>query len=418
MKLLPYNDDLEKEILGMSLLSSTAADKIIEQCDSSYFYKDNHKNLFRTIKRMRKYGKPVDMISLSEEAGDSLEIAEIGNRGITDANLDYRIRQIKEIVNKRKMIITAQSILDNKVDLKRAQEIFSEIECDVNDHSSILHAEKVRDEIINYYQCGGEKGLSPGWTSFNELYRISKGQITLITGIPGHGKSEILDAIAINLAKSYNWKFMFFSPENHPVSRHARKLIEKYSGIPFFEGYNSRLTEDELLKSIEWLNNHFCFLVPEPGYRTVDFLLSQIKDVDGFILDPWNEVESKRPEGMTETEYISQALAKIKAVAIQRDIHIWIVAHPTKLQKNEAGEYPVPTPYDVSGSANWRNKSDNILSIYRNMDEHQIEIHVLKIRFKDNGKLGIVNLKYNPVNGQFSKLPDEELCVNQVELIK
>lgn len=415
MKTLPFNDDLEKEILGMSLLSSTAADKIIEQCDSSYFYRDNHKNLFQTIKRMRKSGKMVDFISLSEEAGDRLEVAEIGNRGISDANLYYRISQIKKIANQRKMITTAQLLLDNKVDLKRAQEIFSEIDTDMNDHSSVIHSEIVRDDILKYYHCGGEEGLSPGWTTLNELYRISKGQITLITGIPGHGKSELLDAIITNLAKSYNWKIMFFSPENHPVSRHARKLIEKYSGYPFFEGYNSRLTEDELLISIEWLNNHFRFLVPEPGNRTVNFLLSQIKDVDGFVLDPWNEVESKRPEGMTETEYISQALAKIKAVAIQRNIHIWIVAHPTKLQKNEAGEYPVPTPYDISGSANWRNKADNILSVYRNMDEHQIEIHVLKIRFKDNGKLGIVNLKYNPVNGQFSELPDEELSINQVD---
>jgi twinkle protein len=195
---------------------------------------------------------------------------------------------------------------------------------------------------------------------------------------------------------------MYFSPENFPVSRHARKLIEKYSGYPFFKGYNPRIQKNEIDKYIDWLNSYFVFLNPGIEHRNLDYLLNQVNDVDGFVLDPWNEVEHSRPEGMTETEYIGQALSKLKALAIRENIHVWVVAHPTKLQKTIEGLYPVPTPYDISGSANWRNKADNCISIYRNTNEHKIQVHIQKIRFKDNGKPGMIELKYDPVTGRFN----------------
>src|SRR5690606_41025002 len=51
-------------------------------------------------------------------------------------------------------------------------------------------------------------------------------------------------------------------------------------------------------------------------------------------------------------------------------VHTWVVAHPKILQKKpDAAEYPVPTPYDVSGSAHWRNKADNCITVYRIMQE-------------------------------------------------
>jgi twinkle protein len=94
---------------------------------------------------------------------------------------------------------------------------------------------------------------------------------------------------------------------------------------------------------------------------------------------------------------------KVKATTVHKNIHVWIVAHPTKLQKTERGVYPVPTPYDISGSANWRNKADNCISIYRENMEHRISVHVQKVRFKDNGKPGVIELDYDPVSGRFSE---------------
>jgi twinkle protein len=55
------------------------------------------------------------------------------------------------------------------------------------------------------------------------------GQFTVVTGWPGSGKSEWLDALLVNLTKS-GWKFAIFSPENQPTELHIAKLLEKIAG--------------------------------------------------------------------------------------------------------------------------------------------------------------------------------------------
>src|SRR5690606_29871554 len=45
-------------------------------------------------------------------------------------------------------------------------------------------------EIRQHYLHGKEKALSTGWRSVDEHYTVLPGEWTLVTGIPGHGKSE------------------------------------------------------------------------------------------------------------------------------------------------------------------------------------------------------------------------------------
>ena len=68
---------------------------------------------------------------------------------------------------------------------------------------------------------------------------------------------------------------------------------------------------------------------------------------------------------MTETEYVSQMLTKIKRFAQHNDVHVWFVAHPRQLQ-GWRGE--PPNLYDISGSAHFINKADNGIVIHRNRD--------------------------------------------------
>lgn len=40
--------------------------------------------------------------------------------------------------------------------------------------------------------------------------------------------------------------------------------------------------------------------------------------IRGLIIDPYNEIEHKRPAAMSETEYVSQLLGKVKRFAQTR----------------------------------------------------------------------------------------------------
>jgi len=233
----------------------------------------------------------------------------------------------------------------------------------------------------------------------------------VVTGIPGHGKSEWLDALMVNLCMKAGWGFAVFSPENQPLERHFAKLAEKVAEKPFFPGYHERMSVGDLEIAKAFLQHYFTFVLPPEDKLTVDGILELCqhvilkKGVKGIVIDPWNEIDHTRSQNMTETEYISYSLTRVRRFARQYGVHIWLVAHPTKLQKKpDAKEYPVPTPYDISGSAHWRNKADNCIAVYRRKDTNEVEIHVSKIRFKDVGKVGVLSLNYDNITGRYSCL--------------
>lgn len=257
------------------------------------------------------------------------------------------------------------------------------------------------------------KGFLTGWNSVNELYTVMPGELTIVTGIPGHGKSEFIDALVLNLAQLHGWSAAFCSPENLPVTRHVMKLLEKHVGGPFYDkGHHARMTELEMLDALEFLHQHFAMIVPEESL-TIQDLLAKAKGlvfqrgIRALVLDPWNEFDHRRAPGLSETEHVSASLGLIRRFARNHGVHVWVVAHPAKLQKNMDDKYPVPRPYDISGSAHWYNRADNCLSIWRDVSDEQsrnrVEIHVQKIRNKHIGTIGMTTLVWDYVCGKFTE---------------
>lgn len=277
--------------------------------------------------------------------------------------------------------------------------------------SGIFDFESVRE--LNeklYYEDGRDGGELTGWQNIDSLYTVRPGEVTVVTGIPSHGKSEFIDALMCNIAMEKHWRFATFSPENHPIELHCSKLQQKFIGKPFSKSYAGHMRPDEFEKSKEWLQEHFYFIAPDDNELTVDKILEKAKicvqrhGIQGLSIDPWNEIDHTRPVGMTETDYISVALAKIRRFARTYKCHVWVIAHPTKLPKEVNGKYACPTPYDIAGSANFRNKADNCLAVYRDLedDSKAVEIHVQKVRFREIGRVGVGQLYYCKDSGRYN----------------
>lgn len=279
----------------------------------------------------------------------------------------------------------------------------------------VVEVNDVIDSILQRYYNGVSKGLSTGWEDVDKYYSVEAGQLTLVTGMPGHGKSEWLDALMINLMVLDGWRFGICSPENSPVELHVEKLLEKSIGAPFRVGPADRIMPNEILTGCEWLQELVSFIVPEESLSIAGVLeraaiLVRRRGIRGLIIDPYNEFDHTRGHGVSETEYIGQILGTVKRWARKWQVHVWLVAHPTKIFRNEDGSYPVPTPYDVAGSANFRNKPDNCLSIWRDEQEpdYPVEIHVQKIRFKHIGMIGNAVLNWDRSTGRYADLSQEE----------
>ncbi len=259
------------------------------------------------------------------------------------------------------------------------------------------------------YDKGLPRGDSTGWRSLDEFYTVQPKQWTLVHGIPGMGKSEFVDALAVNLAEKYDWDFAFYSPENHPTETHLAKVVEKHLRKPFAAGPTERMTKDELRAGQEWALDHFVWLRPE--YKNFEYLLAAAEYFRrpsgrkfAVVLDPWNTLEHLRPRDMSETEYVGWALTKMTNWVREKDMHLFIVAHPSKMTRDQkTGDRPIPTPYDIHGSAHWFNKADNIICVHRKMPDggQEVDLIAQKVRFKNIGHVGLATVLYDRVTGRY-----------------
>jgi twinkle protein len=242
--------------------------------------------------------------------------------------------------------------------------------------------------------------------------------LTVVTGIPGSGKSNWLDNLLVNLAHLHGWPFAMFSPENLPVHEHMVEMAAKYRRTPFYDGPTPRMTPAELDAALAWLDDQFTWIMPanEDDWQidrilTIAGQLCFRAGIRGLVIDPWNELEALKPATMSETEYVSHVLKRVRVFARTRQVHVWLVVHPAKLARNTKGEYPVPTLYDCAGSANWRNKADNGLVVWRDLaadDRDAVQIHVQKIRFRHVGRRGMCTLYYEPVCATYAERRAED----------
>ncbi len=275
-------------------------------------------------------------------------------------------------------------------------------------------AEQTAD-IETYFNSGGlARGLSTGWENLDEYFRLRTGTLNIVTGIPSSGKSELLDQLMLNTIRLHGWKWALFSPENYPLPAHFQKLAEKHLQKPMFNRYAMPpMTQQELQRAIQELSRHVFLLTIDDRPATLDSILARLKvcvkryGVKGFILDPYNELEHARPAALSETEYISQFLSTMRNFGRVYDVAMFIVSHPTKLHKHDDGSYPVPTPYDISGSANWRNKADTCLAVWRDYadEENKVQVHIQKVRDKNLGRTGFVTLHWQRATGLFFESP-------------
>ena len=276
---------------------------------------------------------------------------------------------------------------------------------------SLYTANPFMEEGLQLFRGGLRKGLSTGIDGMDEIFLVRPQEVTICSGVPNCGKSEFIDAIAVNMAKDHDYKFAICSFEN-PVSEHLNKLAEKYVGKPARKDtWVKQMEEEELLDAYDWLAQHFFFVRAEDESPTIDWCIQALISsvlrygVNAVILDPYNEFDHKRPTGMTETEYVSQMMSKLRRFAQNFGVHVFFVAHPAKMRRSHDGSFPMVEPYDIAGSANFANKADVILIVERDFTQgsKEVRIHTKKMRFKQSGQIGVVDLEYDYISGRYGK---------------
>ena len=98
----------------------------------------------------------------------------------------------------------------------------------VEDEDGLINYSKFYDSIIEVIKEGDRVGHEISLKNFADVFRFKGTGILTTTGIPGHGKTEFVDAMLVDLARMYNESSLIIgfeqTPEEHLIKL-ARKMI-------------------------------------------------------------------------------------------------------------------------------------------------------------------------------------------------
>lgn len=287
--------------------------------------------------------------------------------------------------------------------------------------SGTYTAKDLAGGIYDLYENGLPETLFPKHKCFGrlkEVFSVMRGHLVVSTGIPSHGKSNFTEWYVMNLMRDYNMKASFFSPEHSPMALHQTQFIEKFYGRNFWEDtFNrKRITKEEVKRYVEWANEKLYITAPDDGeFPTWSWLLEKFKEqmfiygVDIFVIDAFNKLEYDKSND-SELSKIKSVLTKLTMFAQMNNVIIFLVVHPRKMIKKDNDDYALPTLYDCSGSADFRNQTHDGFTIYRHftandqdgIDVNDVELVVQKVKMKFQGEINALErFRFDSASGRY-----------------
>jgi len=209
-----------------------------------------------------------------------------------------------------------------------------------------------KDEIINFFTEDVMGGLPLPFEKTQSDFRIRMGELTVVSGYSGHGKTAWLSYCLLHLLKQA--KVLIASFEMLPKATLGRLCMQTNNSDP---------TQEYIESFVNHIENKLWLYDAEgetTALRVLDVIYYSAQElgVKIFVIDSLMKV------GINEDDLNGQKAFANKLAVAARDlgIHIFLVAHSRKTDSEES----TPNKFDVAGSANITNLADNSISVHRN----------------------------------------------------
>ena len=212
----------------------------------------------------------------------------------------------------------------------------------------------VEDVIEYFHGDAAKKGLVLPWSKTHDLIRFRDFEVTLWSGMNGHGKSLVLGQACMGFIDQ-GQRVCIASMEMKPMVTLAR-ICRQWA--------KDRVPEKDAIRTFHNAMKSHLWLYDQQGTVNAERMLAvmrycaQEKGIKHFVLD------SLMKCGIVEDDYTAQKLFVDAICTIARDtgMHIHLVAHSRK-QKDEMTP---PGKMDVKGSGSITDQVDNVLTVWRN----------------------------------------------------
>lgn len=303
-------------------------------------------------------------------------------------------------------------IVDEQTDIEKQSDSDEDEDVDV-----FILMEGLYDRVYSVIKEGDRVGCEISLQNFADIFRFKGTGILTITGIPGHGKTEFVDAMTVDLARLYKHDTIIVGYEQSP-EEHIVKLMRKIIGkdITNETYFNNAKNDKEIKEAFEFITNHFHHIDTDKTGGNINIILQEAakrikelrdsgRDLKYIVLDPFNMLSIKGK--FSGHEKIEEILRRLTHFSKQMDVLVMLVAHPFKMRKDDkTGEYLIPDFYSVKGSSAFFEMSYHGLVIYRN--GYKVLVKVLKVKQNNLGTTGEeVYFKYERQSGRYVPIDDE-----------
>lgn len=218
------------------------------------------------------------------------------------------------------------------------------------------------DVLHLFYPANGDiAGVMFPWPKVMQLLHIRQSEMSIWTGISGHGKSQLLGQVMLSAADQGE-RICIASLEMKP-GRTIQRMIRQALGT-------SQPSHSDIRKVMDWMEGRFWFydfvgevetdrLMDIFAYARKRYGCSQFVIDNLMMLDASEEDLDKQ----------SKTVKKLMAFKSEHNCHIHLVAHARKGQD----ESKAPRKMDVKGSGNIVNQADNVFSVWRNKPKEEAD---------------------------------------------
>ena len=425
----PSSIEAEEALLGSSLLSRDASNRLMESIKPGDFYSPNNEKIFEAMKELFDSGKPIDSVTVSEivfknkntTSLNASYIARLVENVPSSANFERYIEIVLEHSNRRKLLKASGRIellaytLDKDISSvmdEAEQSIFNSSDDAIGDGligvSDFLNeAIEQIEEIEN--QGTGLSGLATHFVDLdNTLAGLQEGNLIIIAARPSMGKSSLALNIATNAAKEKK-TVAFFSLEMTKEELVQRVLFSE-AKVSSGDARKGQLGPEKWSRVVEAASkvNTMPLYFDDASVITVTDIraksrrLKASKKLDLIVVDYIQLMQGNSRDNRQQE--IAEISRNLKGLA--RELKVPIIALSQLNRAAEAREDKRPRLGDLRESGAIEQDADIVMMIYR--DDYYnpatekpgvAEINIVKNR---SGSTGRVDLYFSKEYTQFT----------------
>jgi len=217
---MPQNLEAEMSVLGVAFINNYEVSKIVEDVTEDMFLDNRNKYIFNAIKRLHAENSPVDITSVKNELDKEKKLNEVTldflgeviDSVVTASNLDYYIKIVRENAVRRRLIETADKIIDETYKNDDITQLLDTAEKNI---LGVVRERAVGDfvpiqVILRRAQAKLEElaknkrpitGLNTGFERFDKITTgLQGGEMIILAARPGMGKTALALNMAVNAA--------------------------------------------------------------------------------------------------------------------------------------------------------------------------------------------------------------------------